>query len=265
MNKKIIGFAQLRNELSKGNLRNWFKFMGFCDYIYIYDQNSDDGSRKVYEEYNNVHVIYDNQNNFKHEIKCKSILLNKLLDDHPDCDWIFWMDGDTGIDNRLISNNFDNLRKLIDVADENNFGAVALGHYNLWRSFKHFRLDSEYNSLGQGVICFWKNNGVLKFPQDDGLHRSQVPQGVSVNTNGILRAVDFKLIHYGFSTDYQIITKYDLYKSCGQSGWALERLLDEKDLQVQEVEEDILPSFVDISQCVDPTTKKLILEIYNEK
>lgn len=265
MDKKIIGFAQLRNELSKGNLRNWFKFMEFCDYIYIYDQNSDDGSRKVYEEHDNVHVIYDHQNNFKQEIKCKSILLNKLLEDHPDCGWIFWLDGDTGIDNRLITNNFQSLRNLIGVADQNNLGAISLGHYNLWRSFKHFRLDSEYNALGQGVVCFWKNNGVLEFPQDDGLHRPQTPYGLAFRSSGILNATNFKLIHYGFSTDYQIITKYDLYKSCGQSGWALERLLEEKDLEIQEVEEEILPSFIDVSNCVDPTSKKPIKEIYNEK
>tara|TARA_A100001515_G_scaffold129831_3_gene116735 strand:- start:760 stop:1554 length:795 start_codon:yes stop_codon:yes gene_type:complete len=264
MRDKIIGFAQLRNELSKGNLDNWFKFMGFCDYIYIYDQNSDDESHKVYQQHDNTHVIYDNQNNFKEEIKCKSILLNKLLEDHPDCGWIFWLDGDTGIDNRLITNNFELLRNLIGYADENNLGAICLGHYNLWRSFKHFRLDSEYNGLDQGVTCFWKNNGVLKFPQDGGLHRPQIPYGLGVNTNGILRATDFKLMHYGFSTDYQIITKYDLYKSCGQSGWSLDRLLDEKNLEVQEVEKEILPSFVDVSQCVDPTTKKLISDIYNE-
>tara|TARA_Y100000004_G_scaffold190970_1_gene248976 strand:- start:1911 stop:2705 length:795 start_codon:yes stop_codon:yes gene_type:complete len=264
MHKKIIGFAQLRNELSKGNLRNWFKFMGFCDYIYIYDQNSDDGSRKVYEEHENAHVIYDNQNNFKQEIKCKSILLNKLLEDHPDCDWIFWMDGDTGIDNRLIKNNFEIVRVLIDSANKNGVDSITLGHYNLWRSFKHFRLDSQYNFLDIGVTCFWRNNGALKFPHHNGLHGSQLPDGLNVNSSKSLNATVFKLIHYGFSTDYQIITKYDLYKSCGQTGYALERLLDEQQLQVEEVEEEILPSFIDASNCVDPTNKKPIREIYNE-
>jgi hypothetical protein len=45
----------------------------------------------------------------------------------------------------------------------------------------------------------------------------------------------------------------------------LDRLLDEKNLAVQEVEKEILPSFVDVSQCVDPITKKPIIEMYNEK
>ena len=36
---KIIAFTQLRNELSKGNLENWFKCTEPCDYRYIFDQN----------------------------------------------------------------------------------------------------------------------------------------------------------------------------------------------------------------------------------
>ena len=30
---KIIAFTQLRNELNKGNLENWFKCTEPCDYI----------------------------------------------------------------------------------------------------------------------------------------------------------------------------------------------------------------------------------------
>ena len=54
---KIIGFSQLRNELSKGNLHNYFKSMEFCDYIYIYDQASDDGSQEIYKQHDNAIVI----------------------------------------------------------------------------------------------------------------------------------------------------------------------------------------------------------------
>ena len=51
--KKIIAFAQLRNELRKGNLQNWFRQMEICDYIYIFDQNSDDGSQEYYKKFKN--------------------------------------------------------------------------------------------------------------------------------------------------------------------------------------------------------------------
>ena len=78
-------------------------------------------------------------------------------------------------------------------------------------------------------------------------------------------STDFKLVHYGFATEDQIINRYDLYKSLGQEGWELDRLLDESTLKVKESDPDILPDFVDTSQCVDPTTKKPVLEIYNER
>ena len=46
---------ELRNELSNGNLENWFRCMEFCDKIYIYDQASDDGSLEYYEKFNSTH------------------------------------------------------------------------------------------------------------------------------------------------------------------------------------------------------------------
>ena len=54
---KLIGFAQLYNELQKGNLINWFKCMEICDYIYIFDQNSTDGSREIYSQHDNVMIF----------------------------------------------------------------------------------------------------------------------------------------------------------------------------------------------------------------
>ena len=76
---KIIGFSQLRNELSKGNLENWFKSMGMCEYVYIFDQASDDGSHDVYEQHDNVVLIQSEENLFRQEILCKKQLLEKLL------------------------------------------------------------------------------------------------------------------------------------------------------------------------------------------
>ena len=101
---KIIGFSQLRNELSNGNLENWFRCMNFCDYIYIYDQASDDGSKEYYKKYKNTVVIESPVNDFEREITCKDILLRRVLNDHPDTDWIYWIDGDTILDGRMLRN-----------------------------------------------------------------------------------------------------------------------------------------------------------------
>jgi hypothetical protein len=65
---KIVGFAQLRNELEKGNLENWFKCMSVCDYIYIFDQNSTDGSQEYYKKFDNVSVIESKENRFSEEL-----------------------------------------------------------------------------------------------------------------------------------------------------------------------------------------------------
>tara|TARA_R110000751_G_scaffold126785_1_gene228776 strand:+ start:4998 stop:5780 length:783 start_codon:yes stop_codon:yes gene_type:complete len=255
---KIIGFAQLRNELSKGNLENWFKCMQFCDHIYIYDQASDDGSVDFYNRHSNTKVIRSDTNRFGEEIVCKADLLDLLLQDHPDVDWIFWMDGDTCLDNRLMVDNFSATHAMLQEADKNDVGALSLGHYNLWRSRKHYRIDSSYHSLDSGVIAFWKNNGRLSFPRTSGLHSSQFPASLS---GCKLVRTPFKLVHYGFSTEEQIINRYNMYKSLGQSGWKLDRLLCERDLQVRESETEVLPTFIDCAT-PDPTTLTTVRDLY---
>ena len=72
---KIVGFTQLRNELEKGNLENWFKCMSVCDHIYIFDQNSTDGSKEYYKKFDNVTVIESDTNRFAEELVCKNELL----------------------------------------------------------------------------------------------------------------------------------------------------------------------------------------------
>ena len=256
---KIIGFSQLRNELIKGNLHNWFKSMEFCDYIYIFDQASDDGSQEVYKQHDNVIVIQSETNRFNEEITCKKELLEKLLHDHPDVDWIFWMDGDTCLDKRLAERDFlDNFLNKHKDSD-----GISIHHLNLWRSNSYARLDSDYNCLDP--ICFWRNNGQLHFPEQVGLHARTVPLGV----NKITSDLNYNLIHYGFSTEYQIIHKYHLYGSFGQSGYALYRLIDESTLKVTQVDNICLPDFKDpLYGCLPngsyDNTRKSILEIMRD-
>lgn len=256
---KIIGFSQLRNELSKGNLENWFKSMEMCEYIYIFDQASDDGSHDVYAQHDNVVVIQSKENLFRQEILCKKELLEKLLLDHPDADWIFWMDGDTVLDQRLLNDNYAMLKDVLQTSTDSGADAIKFGHYNLWRSNRHYRVDSSYHSLDQfGVVPFWKNNGRLNFSALGGLHNAQYPNGMSI----VAELKHFKMMHYGFSTDKQIIDRYNLYKGLGQSGWDLDRLICERDLTVQEVEQDILPAFIDYNT-PDPTTLRTLKELHD--
>lgn len=257
---KIVGFAQLRNELEKGNLENWFKCMSVCDHIYIFDQNSTDGSKDYYRNFDNVTVIESETNRFTEEIVCKNELLVKLLKEQPNTDWILWLDGDSLLDGSLIDDNGRLLKDLCRQGTFDKVDAFLFEHYNLWRSDIHYRVDDQYHSLSGNLVPLWRNTGNLSFPKDMGLHKKQFPDGLNsaVRTN-------YCVIHRGFATDYQIITRYDTYKSHGQSGWALERLLNEDGLQTETLPENKLPKWFEVTENRNPIELERIRDIYNKK
>jgi hypothetical protein len=258
---KIIGFTQIRNELSKGNLINWLRQMfEICEYVYIYDQNSDDGSKIVYKNYPNLIVIESEINDFKNEITCKSILLEKLLKEHPDTDFILWLDGDSLLDRNLTNNNNKLINSICEQAQKNKIDGILFKHYNLWRSDVYYRIDNSYHNLNNGVCALWRNNGNLSFNKTNGLHLPQYPNGIKK-----MDRIDFGIIHRGFATDYQIMTKYDVYKSYGQNGWDLDRLLDESTLDVVKIDENTLPKWFEITDKIIPTEKEKIIDIYNKR
>ena len=258
---KIVGFTQLRNELELGNLENWFKCMAPCDEIYIYDQNSTDGSKDYYRKFDNVHVIESPENRFSQELKCKSELLQKLLKEQPDTDWIYWMDGDTLMDNRLLENDGASMKEVLQAVEDHHFDGVFLGHYNLWRSDVWHRVDDQYDHFMQaGRMVFWRNTGSLAFPEEDGLHKSQHPIGVNTAAR-----VPFNLIHRGFATEEQLFYKYNLYKERGQSGWALDRLLKEEGLSVLQVPDEEIPAWIERRDIQDPREKRKLVDIYHEQ
>ena len=243
--KKIVGFSQLHNEHEKGNLENWFRCMNaVCDKIYILDQASTDNSQEIYENEEKAVVVYGEINNFENEISCKKLLLERLLKNEPDADWIFWMDGDTLLERRLLDRT--QLESLLDTDAD----SISLGHLNMWRSKTHFRTDNKYDWLHQhGVICFWKNKPGLHFKDQKGLHNEQFPKGITTCAR-----VPYVLIHMGFSTDKQILSRYDMYKSYGQEGWALDRLIEEETLTLQKIDLDLLPEWITLPKEDLPTS-----------
>lgn len=276
---KIIGFAQLRNELENGNLKNWFKSMEFCDSIYIYDQNSTDRSKEYYKKFKNTVVIESPINDFTNEIKCKDILLTKLLKEQPDVDWIVWLDGDTIIDARLINQNAFVLKMILEShLDKKDVDAIVLGHCNLWRNDIYYRTDSLFHWLNEkGVCAIWRNNGKLKFESIGGLHREQYPHGID---NGV--RFKYGLIHRGFATDDQIIRRINHYKTIPDTSWdktdvedyklgsvikaeTIERFLNEDNLQVEKLISEMIPDWFVINDVVNPKNKKRIREIYEER
>lgn len=247
---KIAGFAQLHNELEKGNLENWFRCMNeVCDVIYIYDQNSTDGSIQFYEEQEKARVIFSEKNRFDEEIICKDQLLRSMQENDPDVDWIFWMDGDTILDGRLC--NRDSMESFLDMFDNPDITGVSLGHTNLWRSDTYERTDSEYDYFDVvGLICLWKMSKDLEYDPRPGLHRPQFP---TIGMKQVIPMLDYKLIHRGFATDESIIDKYNTYKSRGQKEWALERIVHEdQNLSVRRIPEENLPSWFEVKNDIDP-------------
>ena len=254
---KFIGFAQLRNELENGNLEQWLEQQtSICDKIYIYDQNSTDGSKELYKKYKNLEVIYSDKNDFGNEIVCKHQLLQLLQKNEGYNNIIFWIDGDTFLDTTFDRQNIEN------IFNQTNTTHIRLRHYNLWRSDTYYRVDDKFHNLFiKGVVALWKNAPDLSFNPRSGLHTQVSPDRLnSINSHSVLET---SLIHRGFATDYQIIKRYNNYKSFGQSGYNLERLLDEHTLAVRQVNLSVIPKFIPSSNEI-PIGKKPIREIYNE-
>jgi hypothetical protein len=209
--------------------------MDFCDKIYIYDNNSTDGSLEVYASNPKCVVVRSTTNNFEYELVCKRILLKKLISENPEVQWICWTDVDTLLDARLVKDDAIILRDWLKKAGNNGIDGIKLGHYNLWKSETHYRLDNSYHCFHEwGRIPFWRNNGRLEFPAIPGLHQSQEPKGLDT----IIR-IDYNLVHRGFASESQIRERYEVYKSKGQSGPDLDRLIDESNLWLEAIPQEV--------------------------
>jgi hypothetical protein len=257
---KIIGFSQLRNELSKGNLENWFKCMNVCDYIYIFDQNSDDGSKEYYKQFPNCVVIENPINDFENELICKNTLIERIQKDHPDADWIYWLDGDTLSPGGLETK--ENVHALLNSIPENIDG-VDMGHYNLWRSDIHYRIDDMYDYFDNvGRTPFWRNKLNMGWPDKKGMHQPENERPSEIKNR--IR-INLALVHRGFATDQQIIEKYLLYKKNGQeekyTAWAMNRFIDESKLVTKVLNKSKLPKWFKIIDVVDPKEKTPLVEI----
>lgn len=239
---KIVAFAQLHEEKRKGNLENWYRSVAGCDHVYVFDQGSRDGSREVYAGHPRTVWIANPVNAFDRELVCKAELLELLLAQQPDTDWVFWLDGDTILDGRLLADGARGFRELCRWGLAAGVGGIQFGHYNLWRSDTHYRLDNQFHGLDGGGVCsLWRNNGTLRFPRRAGLHVTTVPEGV-----GRCVRANYSLIHRGFATDAQILEKHRVYASRGQRGWELDRLIDESTLRVAPIPRECLPDWYPI-------------------
>lgn len=216
---KICGFVKVRNESEKGNLERCLNNLKkYCTEIAVCDDSSDDNSQEIIKKYTEHLIVLPDE--FDKELEHKQKLLDYVLKNIKP-DWIVWIDGDEILEKRAV----EGIPKLCKFGDIFNVDCFQFHEINLWRSQCWYRLDNRFNDLWK--INLWKNNGNLKFDTSPGLHKPQHPQGLT----RMLRT-NLQLIHYGFSTAELITEKYKKYRDFGQTGWALNRLIDERTLQL---------------------------------
>lgn len=229
---KCIAVVQVFNELDKGNLERYFRYMRpHVDKIIVYDDFSADGTYEYCLSHADI-VMRGTKNEFKKEIFHKQKLLTRALAFEPD--FIFSLDAD-----EIFTDNarFE-LQKLLHQCVVNDFDGIQLSEINLWRSSHWKRTDSLFNE-GK-FVRIWRCKPGIKFENiKQGLHQQHFP----TTLKKIMKVNDISLLHFGFADERNIAFKYLTYKAHGQKGYDdLERLIDETRLTLEKVEPKLLPS-----------------------
>jgi glycosyltransferase involved in cell wall biosynthesis len=248
---KIAIYLQLQDELEKGNLRRCLNnCKQYADYIFIYDDCSKDGSQDVYKEYvDPSHIILGTEPSFHREMFIKQQLFELAI--KTNADWLGWVDGDAILDRQFTLN----LKAILEQKSKEGIETIQTHYTNLWRSDSFCRMDNLFNDLY--IYPFWKNNGRLHYKPYDGLHQPQYPLGTGKAT-----VIPYRFIHYGFSTEYQIVRKYLMYKGLGQAGYYLDRLIDESSLVLKRLDISMYPvENIPVNHLKVPLPQKLT---YNE-
>jgi glycosyltransferase involved in cell wall biosynthesis len=230
MRYKIVCIVQIYNELRKGNLERFVKYVTpLVDELVVYDDASTDGSYEYMLDHAS-HVIRGTRNDFANEISHKQALLEYALKLVPD--FILWLDADEV----LTRNAETRLQELCAYCVENGIDGMSLHELNLWRSYSWRRVDNAYDD--GWFVRLWRVTRGMSFTQAaPGLHQAHYPPSIQK----IERATDVQVIHYGFASERWLAYKYLTYKTHGQSGWALDRLLDETTLKLEKVPPEVFP------------------------
>lgn len=216
---KLFGIVQTYNEAANGNLERCLASLTtYCDEVIVYDDGSTDESWKIYDEKYHCHFLGGPNNDFKSELRHKQIMVDAAK--KIGADWILRMDADEVIEPRGESE----IRGLLSDTSKTGW---AFHMVNLWRSEAFYRIDKGYNDVIFNRL--WRVHPDLHFNVQTGLHLTNYPVGATDNEG----FTDLQIIHYGFASDKAIIDKYRMYQKHGQTGAALDRLIDERGLVVR--------------------------------
>jgi len=239
---KIAGFAQNYNNVSNGFLEQALTSLWkVSDQVFVYDDASTEAVRPIYEKYNCV-VLYGAVNAFHLELKHKQELLSVVLRHQPD--WITWHDVDA-----ILGQHFEDrarTEQTLAQCEANGIELLHLKNLNLWRSPWWYRTDQEFDNLWHGV--FWRNTGELHYNPVGKLHQKQYPL-FHHDPNKPITASKFEpqtgqLLHFGFASNDEIAKKYFLYRASGQTGYPLNRLVDESTLTLEPSQAEWFPEWL---------------------
>ncbi len=227
----IVCICQVFNELSKGNLKRFVKYVKpLVDALVVYDDGSTDGSYE-YMLTQTPYVIRGIKNDFTNEISHKQALLEEALKLSPD--FILWLDADEV----LSASASDYLQALCSICEEQNIDGLAFHEINLWRSHSWRRLDSLYD-VGWFVRLWRVTPGMSYESPLPGLHQRPYPSSIRH-----IQKVDLvQVLHYGFASKQRLAHKYLVYQSHGQRGYdMLDRLISEEHLVLEKVPPSMFP------------------------
>jgi len=228
---KVVCIVQIYNEIEKGNLYRFFKYVSpVVDEIVVYDDCSTDGSFE-YAKKITPYVIRGKKNDFAYEVNHKQLLLNYAL--KLQADFILSLDADEV----LVKNAKEKIKTLCDLATKNEIDAYKIKLLNLWRSNNWVRVDSQYDD--GYFVRLWKVSPGISFETGKrGLHQRLYPATIkNIETQDLLQ-----IIHYGFADKLNLAYKYLTYRKHGQRGYAmLDRIINEEKILLQELPSGTFP------------------------
>jgi len=240
---KLVAMLQVYNELESGNLERCMTSLArYCDAVQIYDDGSTDGSYEYIMDWwkpwtrgrvlipntkpwcrlEEIDVIRSTNNDFSSELQHKQLQLDRCKELRAD--WIVRLDADEVVEAKGEDVN-NGVRELCST---DKYDSWAFHMVNLWRSPYYYRIDGSWNDVVFNRL--WRvGEAGLKFNIENGLHKTNYPIGATDNEG----FAPFEILHYGFASDTEIIRKYNTYKKHGQTGWALNRIVDESTLALR--------------------------------
>lgn len=242
---KIICITQIYNELEKGNLKRFVKYVKpLCEALVVYDDGSTDGSYEYMQKIT-PYIIKGEKNDFASEMFHKNLLLEKAK--NLGADFVFYLDADEV----LSANAKEKLQKLAWMCIDKHIDGLQFHKINLWRSKTWQRIDSLFD-MGW-FTHFWRITPKTAYENiKRGLHQSPYPSTIKK----IRKSKDISVLHYGFANKKNLAYKYITYKSYGYQGYnALDRLINEEKLRLKKVSKNIFPKGLYIED--EPMPEKL--------